>query len=99
MAAEDPISKADPAELPGGARETGPAPTTRCGFVAILGSPIPKGVTAPVTVEVESADPQRDGERLLRTFMSRRFRLRPLKSQPRQAGRSRSRLASAAAGP
>ena len=39
MAAEDPISKADPAELPGGARETGPAPTTRCGFVAILGSP------------------------------------------------------------
>ena len=39
MAAEDPLSEPDPAQLPAGARETGPAPATRCGFVAILGSP------------------------------------------------------------
>src|SRR5512134_1003497 len=39
MAAEDRISEADPAELPSGARETRPAAATRCGFVAILGSP------------------------------------------------------------
>ncbi len=58
----------------GGASAAGELPGRAAQRAAILGSPIPGGVIAPVMVDVESANPQGDGERLLRTFMSRIFR-------------------------